>query len=165
MVGHGRFAPAFGPRVALVPVPGSVPLQRADWVGRRLALCLKEVGLAADVWPVLRRRYAVRKSAFAAARERPTVLEHYDSFALEGDFRLAAHKGVCDLRLTLIDDVITRGRTLLAAAGRLRDAFPGAEIRAFTVLRTLAPDEVLRRVLDPCEGEIRWISGDARRRP
>jgi hypothetical protein len=116
----------------------------------------------------------VRKSAFAAARERPTVLEHYASFALEGDFCCAAHPGTCslggghrgsDLQLTLIDDVITRGRTLLAAAARLRDAFPGAEIRAFTVLRTLAPDEVLRCVLDPCEGEIRWISGDARRRP
>lgn len=102
------------------------------------------------------------------------MLEHYDSFALEGDFRRAVHGGTCglgtghrgsDLRLTLIDDVITRGRTLLAAAGRLRDAFPAAEIRAFTVVRTLAPDEVMRCVLDPCDGEIRWISGDARRRP
>lgn len=163
-VGHGRFASAFCNRVVLVPVPGSMPLQRADWVGERLAWCLKEVGLAAEVWPVLRRRHAVRKSAFAAAGERPTVLEHYSSFALEGDVWDRAHGGG-GLQLTLVDDVITRGRTLLAAAGRVHAALPGAEVRAFALVRTLGPDETLCQVLDPCEGEVRWVSGDARRRP
>jgi hypothetical protein len=173
-VGHGRFALALGARAVLVPVPGSASSQHADWVGERLAWCLKEVGLAAGVWPVLRRRYAVRKSAFAAAGERPAVLEHYRSFAVEPIFpggrpthswKLAGECAGGALQLTLIDDVITRGRTLLAAAGRVREAFPGAEIRAFAFLRTLAPDETLRQVLDPCEGEVRWISGDARRWP
>ncbi len=148
-----------------MPVPGSAAQQRGDWVGERLAWCLKEVGLAAEVWPVLRRRYAVRKSAFAAAGERPTVLEHYASFALEGDFLGRGEHRESELRLTLIDDVITRGRTLVAAAGRLRDAFPRAEIRAFALLRTLGPGEVLHNVLDPCEGEIRWLSGDTRTCP
>jgi predicted amidophosphoribosyltransferase len=150
---------AFGAQVVFVPVPGSMPLQRADWVGERLAWCLKEVGLAAAVWPILRRRHTVRKSAFAASGERPTVLEHYASFAVEPVFSGGG------LQLTLVDDVITRGRTLLAAAGRVRDAFPGAEIRAFALLRTLSPDETLRQILAPCEGEVRWVSGDARRRP
>jgi predicted amidophosphoribosyltransferase len=153
-IGHGRFGPAFGARVVLVPVPGSAPLQSAHWVGERLAWCLKEVGLAAEVWPVLRRRYAVRKSAFAAAGERPTVLEHYASFSLEGPLGVREHRGNVS-RLTLVDDVITRGRTLLAAAARIHAAFPGAEVSAFALLRTL----------DPCEGDVRWISGDARRRP
>lgn len=162
-VGHGRFGPAFGGRVALVPVPGSAPMQRADWVGERVAWCLREVGLAAEVWPVLQRRHAVRKSAFAAAGERPSVLEHYASFAVER----AASSGMSGnrLRLTLVDDVITRGRTLLAAAGRLREAFPTADVCAFAVLRTLNRDETLHQVFDPCEGEVRWVSGDARRVP
>jgi hypothetical protein len=173
-VGHGRFATAFGTRVVLVPVPGSAPLQRAEWVGERLAWCLKEAGLAAAVWPVLRRRHAVKKSAFAAAGERPTVLEHYASFALEhavwgrapiGSSNLAGEHRWCELRLTLVDDVITRGRTLLAAAARLHAAFPRADVRAFALLRTLGPDETLFRILDPCEGEVRWVSGDARRHP
>ena len=173
-VGHGRFATAFGARVVLVPVPGSSPAQGADWVGARLAWCLKQVGLAADVWPVLRRGHAVRKSAFAAAGERPSVLEHHASFAVDcalcAGARTTRASLVCEphgagLRLTLIDDVITRGRTLLAAAGRVREAFPGAEVRAFALLRTLASAESLRRVLDPCEGEVRWVSGDARRSP
>jgi hypothetical protein len=149
-------------------------VQGADWVGERLAWCLKEVGLAAEVWPVLRRRHPVRKSAFAAAGERPTVLEHYASFAIERVFSGGTPIGSCSpaaeprasgLQLTLVDDVITRGRTLLAAAARLRDAFPGAQIRAFALLRTLRPDETLGQVLDPREGEVRWVSGDARRCP
>jgi hypothetical protein len=143
------------------------------WVGERLAWCLKEVGLAAEVWPVLRRRHAVTKSAFAPAGSRPTVLEHYASFAVErpwgdgarGRCRFVADSGQAGLRLVLVDDVVTRGRTLLAAAGRLREAFPAAQIGAFALVRTLGRHEILRRVLDPCEGEVRWISGDARRSP
>jgi phosphoribosylpyrophosphate synthetase len=69
------------------------------------------------------------------------------------------------LRLTLVDDVVTRGRTLLAAAARLHEAFPVAEIRAFALLRTLAQHEELCRLLEPYEGEVRWIFGDARRTP
>lgn len=161
-VGHGRFAAVFGNRVVLVPVPGSAPRRRGHWVAERLAWCLRELGLAMDLWPVLRRGYAVRKSAVAASGERPSVLEHHASFVVES---AARQPGGAGLRLTLVDDVVTRGRTLLAAAGRLHEAFPGAEIRAFALLRTLSRDETLCRVLDPCEGEVRWLSGDARRSP
>lgn len=165
---------AFGTRVVLVPVPGSSPGQRADWAGERLAWCLKEVGLATEVWPVLRRLHGVRKSAFAAVGQRPSVLEHYASFAVDYTLRGPAVIGQgplvkeCrrpELQLTLVDDVITRGRTLLAAAGRLREAFPRAEVRAFALLRTLRLEETRRQILDPCEGEVRWVSGDARRYP
>jgi hypothetical protein len=59
----------------------------------------------------------------------------------------------------------TRGRTLLAAAARVREAIPCAHVRAFALLRTmgLAPD--IEKLLDPCRGEIRWRSGDAQRIP
>lgn len=173
-VGHGRFAAMLDGRAVLVPVPGSAPTQGVAWVGERLAWCLRELGLAAEVWPLLRRRHAVRKSAFAAAGSRPTVLEHYASFAVErawgdgatpGRCRFVAGPGGIGLRLILVDDVVTRGRTLLAAAGRLREAFPAAEIRGFALVRTLGRHEMLCRVLDPCEGEVRWMSGDARRNP
>jgi predicted amidophosphoribosyltransferase len=161
---RGAFAAAFGERAVLVPVPGSAPVQDGHWVGERLAWCLREIGLAAEVWPVLHRRRAVRKSAFAPAGERPSVLEHFASFAIE---RVPGERALRErpLRLTLVDDVITRGRTLLAAAGRLREAFPGAEIRAFALLRTLARAQMPRGLVDPCEGEVRWVRGDARRVP
>ncbi|HEY7889875.1 MAG TPA: hypothetical protein VIC29_16765 [Steroidobacteraceae bacterium] len=172
--GHGRFGGTFGDRVVLVPVPRSAPGLLEDWVGERVAWCLKELGLAVAVMPVLQRRHAVRKSAFAEAGERPSVLEHYASFAAQRAFwkRMPPARGslACkphgnELQLTLIDDVITRGRTMLAAAARLREAFPEAQIRAFALVRTLGPDETLRRIFDPCEGEVQWVSGDARRRP
>ncbi len=151
----------------LVPVPGSALPSNADWVGERLAWCLKELELAGRVWPVLRRCRAVRKSAFAPAGARPSVLEHYESFAIDEalDGGSAREAGGAGLRLTLVDDVITRGRTVLGAAARLREAFPGAEVRAFALLRTLARGEPLCRILDPCEGEVRWIRADARRVP
>ncbi|HEX3843743.1 MAG TPA: hypothetical protein VHV80_05240 [Steroidobacteraceae bacterium] len=172
--GHGRFAAAFGEGVVLVPVPGSAAQRGPNWVGERLAWCLREFGLAVEVWPALRRAYAVRKSALAASGERPSVLEHYSSFVVDrpswkgtstGRCGRAAEPGGIGPRLTLVDDVITRGRTLLAAAGRLREAFPAASISAFALVRTLERHEVLWRVLDPCEGEVRWVSSDARRRP
>jgi hypothetical protein len=173
-VGHGRFTGAFGKHVVLVPVPGSSPPGGRCWVGQRLAWCLRELGLAVEVWPVLHRRYAVRKSALAASGERPSVLEHYASLmvdrsprgrALDGESGFVRGQSRTRLRLTLVDDVITRGRTLLAAAGRLQEDFPAAEIRAFALVRTLGRNEMLYRVLDPCEGEVRWTSGDARRSP
>jgi hypothetical protein len=172
--GSGRFGQAFGSRVVLVPVPGSSPAQKGVWVGERLAWCLREVGLASEVRPVLRRRYPVRKSAFAPASERPSVLQHYMSFSVVGALAVRGAAGRCSLlsepasdglQLTLVDDVITRGRTLLAAARRLREAFPAARIHAFALLRTLGPDESMREALDPCEGEVSWVRGDARRRP
>lgn len=171
-VSHGCFGTTLGGRIVLVPTPGSAPSGRSCWVAARVAWCLQELGLAAEVWPVLRRCHAVRKSACAPAAERPSVLEHYASFRVRDGAGAGVGRGggVCGpagqpLRLTLVDDVITRGRTLLAAAGRLREAFPSAEIRAFAVLRTLGRDEPLSRLLDPCEGEVRWVAGDARRVP
>jgi orotate phosphoribosyltransferase len=86
------------------------------------------------------------------------VARHYESFRLE-PLKLRPE------RVILIDDVVTKGRTLLAAAARVREAFPDAQIRAFALLRTrgLIPD--LRNVLEPCRGQILWMAGDAHRIP
>jgi hypothetical protein len=58
----------------------------------------------------------------------------------------------------------TKGRTLLAAASRVREAFPCAQIRAFALVRTMGFSGV-QQLLDPCKGEIRWRGGDAHRNP
>jgi hypothetical protein len=68
-------------------------------------------------------------------------------------------------RMTLVDDVVTRGRTLLAAATRLHDAFPHAQIQGFALLRTMGFAARVDRLWDPCIGEITWRGGDARRNP
>jgi hypothetical protein len=142
----------------LVPVPGSSPGAGGLWVAADLAEALVGVGLGAGTWAGLRRIRAVRKSGTAPPGARPSVERHYESFSVDRPPR--------ELRsVVLIDDVVTRGRTLLAAAARVRDVLPGARIRGFALLRTLglAPD--VRRLLNPCIGEIRWVRGDARRIP
>jgi hypothetical protein len=65
----------------------------------------------------------------------------------------------------LVDDVVTKGRTLLAAAARVQEAFPCAEIRAFALIRTMGLTRNVERLVDPCIGEIRWRGGDACRTP
>jgi phosphoribosylpyrophosphate synthetase len=66
-------------------------------------------------------------------------------------------------RVVLMDDIITRGRTLLAAAARVREALPDTQIRAFALLRTMGLISDLSQLLEPCRGEIRWMRGDAHR--
>jgi hypothetical protein len=59
----------------------------------------------------------------------------------------------------------TKGRTFLAAAARVREAIPGAQVRAFALLRTMGLADGVQSLLAPCRGEIRWIGGDAQRIP
>ncbi len=155
---HSQLAGLFAPGAVLVPVPGSVPGSAVPWVASQLAMALRDVGLAGTVWPGLQRQFAVRKSATALSGERPTVREHYESFAVmrpPGAIR----------RIVLIDDVVTKGRTLLAAAARLQGQFPDADIRAFALIRTLGFAPRLEQLIEPCQGVIRWAGGDARREP
>jgi hypothetical protein len=142
----------------LVPVPRSAPKVGGTWAAAVLAQALAAQGVGTVIWPGLQRICAVRKSATAAKGRRPSVARHYESFRLE-PLKLRPE------RVILIDDVVTRGRTLLAAAARVREALPDAQILAFALLRTrgLIPD--LPSLLEPCRGEIRWRNGDAQRIP
>jgi hypothetical protein len=142
-----------------VPVPGNSP---APWgsrpVSEQLALALLGVGVGGSIWTGLCRRHAVRKSARSCPGKRPTVGMHFESFAIERHSPPPA-------RVVLLDDVITKGRTLMAAAMRLHDAFPDVEIRAFAMLRTMGMVDRLEQLVDPCVGVIRWRAGDAHRQP
>lgn len=158
---YPTFAGFFSSSDVLVPVPGSEPLDPLrDSVASLLAQALVREGLAGARCDCIRRVWPVRKSATAAPRERPSVQRHYDSLAVE--FTCVSGDPA---RLTLVDDVVTRGRTLLAAATRLHDAFPRARIQAFALLRTMGFAPRVDRLLDPCIGEIAWRGGDARRNP
>ena len=142
----------------LVPVPRSSTKTCGTWVAADLARALVHEGLGTMAWAGLHRICAVPKSSTAARGARPTVSRHFESFLME---RLS----VDPASVVLIDDVITKGRTLLAAAARVREVFPHAQIRAFALLRTMGFATGLEHLLDPCRGEIRWQRGDARRIP
>jgi hypothetical protein len=149
----------FGTTDLLVPVPGSAPsVVGGSWAAEHLAVALVNEGLGGAAWSGLRRVRAVRKSATAAPGERPTVNLHYESFFIE-------RPATPPERIVLIDDVVTKGRTLLAAATRVHEAFPCAQIRAFALVRTMGLISGVQQLLDPCKGEIRWKGGDAYRTP
>jgi predicted amidophosphoribosyltransferase len=145
----------------LVPVPGSTLAQGALWGAERLALALRSIGLGRVVWAGIRRVLPVRKSATALNADRPTVRQHYDSFAIAN----ASPRAPRNDRIVLVDDVITRGRTIFAAALRVQEAFPGADIRAFAFVRTMGFLPTISQTLEPCQGVIRWAGGDVRREP
>jgi predicted amidophosphoribosyltransferase len=149
----------FGADDVLVPVPGSAPYVVGKlWAAEHLAAAFVNEGVGGAAWAGLQRVRAVRKSATAAPGERPTVSLHYESFRIERPTSPPE-------RIVLIDDVVTRGRTLLAAASRVHEAFPDAQIRAFALVRTMGLISGVQQLLDPCKGEIRWKAGDAHRSP
>jgi len=153
-----ELAALFGGSPALVPVPGSTVSSESPWAAERLAVALVGVGLGGRLAPALRRHFTVRKSATSPVGHRPSVREHYESFAM---FRPLI---VAD-KIVLVDDVITKGRTLLAAAARLRTELPHADIRAFALIRTVGFVPRMERVMEVCHGTVRWAGGDARREP
>ena len=121
----------FGAAPLLVPVPrSSRPVEGGIWPAYNIASALVANGIGAAVLPCLQRVKAVPKSAFAASGTRPKPLDHYES--------IVAVNMVADRQqLCLVDDVITKGATLLAAASRLRETYPHAKIVAFALVRTL----------------------------
>jgi predicted amidophosphoribosyltransferase len=145
----------------LIPIPASKPSRaHREHLPDRLADALVAEGLATSAWQGLRRIRAVPKSATAAPGRRPTVQAHYDSLNVVPGPALAD-----DAHLLLIDDVVTKGRTLLAAALRLHESFPQARISAFALVRTRGFKDDLEGLLEPCVGRIGWRAGEAHRNP
>jgi adenine/guanine phosphoribosyltransferase-like PRPP-binding protein len=66
----------------------------------------------------------------------------------------------------LVDDVVTRGATLMAAAMRILQAFPRARVRAFAVVRTFSDPGEFDRIESPSAGTIHlYASGKTHRTP
>jgi hypothetical protein len=117
----------------------------------------------------------VQRSSGAWRWERPTVQQHFTSFAVipsavapepvAPEPTSSESTGPEPTEIILIDDVVTKGRTLVAAAIRLQLTFPQTRIRAFALIRTLGLVPDVESVFDPCRGEIRWNGLDAQRDP
>ena len=157
---EGSFAGFFGPDVTLVPIPGRAPIrdQGTLWVPERICRALHTAGLGREVWSALKRIHAVQKSAFAAPGTRPEVQVHIDSLQVASGFPPT-------MNLLLVDDFVTKGRTILAAATVLDRAFPAAHIQAFAVVRTMGLVPEVEKIRWPIEGEIRAVGDDALRDP
>jgi predicted amidophosphoribosyltransferase len=149
-----------GPAIVLVPVPRRVAYDPRDprSAPEAIARALHAAGHGKIVWPALRRSRTIPKSAWSRPGSRPEFYQHFSSLELV-DHEPAA------LQFLLVDDFVTRGRTLLAAAAVLHQALPCVEIRAFALVRTegLTPD--IAAISAPTIGTIRYLGGDAFRSP
>lgn len=134
----------------LVPMPGSGKTTPGNLWGPKL-ICdtLHSNGMGAGVLTMLERRNAVPKSAFAAPGERPTVQTHFDSMAAHADLTTPT-------KITLVDDVLTKGSTMMGAARRIWSVLPNADIVGFAVFRTRNLDPDITSVVEPVIGTLRY---------
>lgn len=148
--------------ITLVPVPRSSPLQEgALWPAKEIASCLLEEGLAKEVVTLIKRESAIRKSAIQSnANSRPSVDDNYNSLSVSTELLMPT-------KITLVDDVLTLGRTGVACASKLSEAFPDAEIRFFSIVRTQSFVENIEKLIDVSIGNIHFNpnSGKTSREP
>jgi predicted amidophosphoribosyltransferase len=150
----------FQPNTILVPVPKSSLMQpNTLWVPERIAVALVALGFGKQVVSCLVRTKAVSKAALSSPNERPTAQQHYESISVQGILSEPDN-------ILLVDDVVTRGATLLGCANRLADVFPKSRIYAFAVMRTISNPNEFENVYAPCIGTIDlWETGESFRRP
>ena len=157
----GRFGDFLGDDVLLVPVPRSAPFKTKDaaWPARKICDALASRKLSAGVEPLLVRHTAVRKSALLRkGAERPGPEDH------EATIRCANILAHSPPRITIVDDVVTRGATLLGCVRVIAARFPDCEVRALAVVRTMSK-QTITAMLEPVEGRIRSLNGVPRREP
>jgi hypothetical protein len=153
------FADFFTEKTILVPTPKSSLIKpNSLWVPQRLARAMVNRGLGKAAIECINRVTAVQKSATSQSSERPLAAVHYSSLEVKNILSEPEE-------ILLIDDVITRGATLLGAASRLTEAFPNARVRALAIVRTISPPDIFRRTLDPCVGTIELRGTGTKRRP
>jgi len=142
------FASFFNKDSILIPAPSSSLLKSDSlWVPERLANALVKTGLGKDTKSCLQRVRAVAKSSKVSSENRPKVIDHYNSLVVQKI--LGEPK-----EILVIDDIVTRGSTLLGAVNRLADAFPNARIRGFAFMRTITNSNEFESIIKPCTGKI-----------
>ncbi|MGI0074656.1 MAG: hypothetical protein ACREA5_01800 [Nitrosotalea sp.] len=122
------------------------------WASQRITRALINNGLGKKSEECLERIIALPKSSKSIPANRPKPFQHYESMRVK---ELLFNPE----EIVLVDDVVTRGATILGAVNRLTEAFPDARIRAFAVMRTMSNPEKFSEIVDPCVGKIR-LSGE-----
>lgn len=153
------FKDFFGPEVLLVPVPkSSLRHEGTLWVPDRIVKALEKQGLGKR-YVCLKRVIAVNKSAVSTNADRPKAKQHYESIKCE---RILPQP----TRIVLIDDIVTRGSTLLGCASKLKEIFPNVLIYAFAAIRTISVANDFEKIENPCIGKINLLSdGNTHRDP
>lgn len=150
----------FNSNAILIPTPKSSLLKAGTlWVPERLTKELVKVGLGKSSESCLERVKAVsRSSGQRIGVNRPKAFQHYESMQVK---KLLFEPE----EIVLVDDVITRGSTIMGGVNRLAEAFPKAKIRAFAMMRVMSDPDDFIDVEDPCVGSITMIGENTSRVP
>jgi len=153
------FGDFFESNPTLVPVPkSSLIAPNSLWVPDRIAKALAKEGVG-KVSHLLERVKPIRKSAQTNSWNRPTAFEHFKTMGVVQTISEPEE-------VVLIDDVVTRGATLLGAANRLLDSYPRMRVRAFAAMRTQSSRISYMHDNGACIGTITLRSdGSTSRRP
>jgi len=150
----------FNSNTILIPAPKSSLLKPGTlWVPERLTTALIKNGLGKASESCLERIKAVsRSSGQRIGANRPKAFQHFESMNVK---KLLFEPK----EIILVDDVITRGATVLGGVNRLAEAFPSSKIRAFAMMRVMSDPDDFSDVEDPCVGIVTMIGEDTSRVP
>ena len=157
------FASFFQKDTVLVPVPSSSLMQRDSlWVPSRIANALAKNGSGKEVIPFLTRETPVNKAAWSKASERPKVKVHLATMSVQGRISEPPPS-----QILLVDDIVTRGATLLGAANKIVEVLPRAQVYAFAAMRTISDSSDFETLFKPVLGSIQYRprTEDTLRRP
>ncbi|MFW5852943.1 MAG: ComF family protein [Nanoarchaeota archaeon] len=152
------FKDLFNKNVSLVPVPkSSLMTTDALWVPYRIAKELEKIDLG-TLFPCLERIKAVPRSSHSKPEDRPRPIDHYHSIKVKS----LVHQ---PKKIMLVDDIITRGSTLIGCSSVLRERYPQVPIFAFAVIRTISNSQDFIAINRPCMGVINLSNGETFRNP
>jgi len=142
----------FGNDTLLIPIPKSSLMKEGTlWVPKRIAQELEKQGLGRYV-DLLERIYPVNKSSTSLPKDRPKPEDHYNSIKVKNQLIEVGE----NTKFVLVDDVITRGSTLLGCANKILDVWNHADIYGFAVFRTISNHYEFKNFLDPITGIIKY---------
>ena len=148
----------FHKNAVLVPIPSS-SLSRNDtlWVPKCIILAMEKYGLGTSK-TLLKRDTPLPRSSTSLTRNRPKARAHYNSMIVQ--------KTLDEIKeIVLVDDVITRGATVLGAVNLLVDTFPDARIHVFVAMRTVNNPDEFDKTLDPRSSNVLLRGKNTFRRP
>ena len=154
----------------LVPAPRRTPrLKDSLWPAERIALEMYKGGIGQQISPLLNRQKAVPPSSgIRDSAQRPDPDLHYASLEIILQGEIYRSREI--QKITIVDDVVTRGSTLIGCAARLRNAFPHTDVQAFALARTETEVDLAttQEMLDPLRERISYdpkFHNILRRRP
>jgi hypothetical protein len=148
------------PHAVLVPAPSSRLLKPGSlWVPLKLAKAMVGLGIGRRVETWLERTEPIPKAASSKAGDRPTAQRQYETLRMKLPV-------IPSDEVVVVDDVVTRGATLLAAVSRVREALPGARVVGFAMVRALSEPAEFTEMYSPRIGRIDLGAvGQTTRRP